>query len=132
MPSSPIHSKPRTMSSQIFCSTTHCNQNKMFEKALYEALNDYKNKDWVLILKFDLYIFKCYPNSSFYWFQPTTNFHLKIELLFHSFKAKLLFEAMFFIIIFLTRCRYTGPKWSTWKPSSIHFRHKTSLLRLHG
>ena len=36
-------------------------------------------------------------------------------------KAKLLLEAMFF-------------KWqrSTWQPSSIHFRHETSLLRFHA
>ena len=29
---------------------------------------------------------------------------------------------------------YTGPKWqrSTWQPSSINFRHGTSLLKLHG
>ena len=50
-------------------------------------------------------------------------------------KAKLLLEAKFFIIIFTyLQSRYTGSKWSrsTWQPSSIHFRHGTSLLRLHG
>ena len=30
----------------------------------------------------------------------------------------------------LTWSRYTGSKWSTWQPSSTHFRH--GLLRLHG
>jgi hypothetical protein len=48
-------------------------------------------------------------------------------------KAKVLLEA---IIIFTIPevHKYTCSKWpkSTWQPSSIHFRHGTSLLRLHG
>ena len=52
----------------------------------------------------------------------------------HSSKAKLLLEAMFFIIIFTYlkyKYRYKWPN-STWQHSSIHFWHRTSLLRFLG
>ena len=52
-------------------------------------------------------------------------------------KAKLLLGETFFIIIF-TYLNYldvqvqNGKRVLTWQPSSIHFRHVTSLLRLDG
>ena len=45
-------------------------------------------------------------------------------------KAKLLQEAMNFVIVLLTSSKYPGPKWplSTWKASFIHLRQVISLL----
>ena len=55
------------------------------------------------------------------------------ELVFYDFyiiKVKLLLKGTFLPEVL----RYTGPEWPrrTWQPSSIHVRHRTSLLRLHG